>query len=124
MKNQITLNEELTNHLRTLFNQIDEENKKPCMESNIDTITFNQYEILDTIQKLIFQEPPKKTIQCPTVTLKIHLYDIDENDNYVPMSREDAEDAIIDISHKNDVAGFSITDMTITTEEFEVPYYD
>lgn len=54
MKNQITLTKETIEELRTLYNQIDEESNKSCMECDIDKVTFNQYKILDTIKELIF----------------------------------------------------------------------
>ena len=63
----------------------------------------------------------KKTIEVPTVTLKLHLYTTDEDDNYIPMSNEDAEEAVEYITSADDVAGYSITDYEVTTEELEIP---
>ena len=56
MKKQITLTKETIEELKTLYNQIDEEINKPCMECNIDTVTFNHYKILDIIRELIFDK--------------------------------------------------------------------
>jgi hypothetical protein len=55
MKKHITLTKETIETLKTLYNQIDEEMNKPCIECNIDIVTENQYKILDTIKELIFQ---------------------------------------------------------------------
>lgn len=54
MKNTITLTKETLDTLRRLYNEIDEEMNKPCVDCNIDTVTENQIQIYDTIKKLIF----------------------------------------------------------------------
>lgn len=122
MKNSITLTQETIEKLTKLYNEIDEENNKSCNESDIDKVTFNQYEILDTIKDLIL--PKKKTIDCPTVILKLHLYTMDDEDNYIPMEGEDLEDAISSIRSKDDVSGFSITEIDVTTEKLDVTNWD
>lgn len=53
MNKQITLTNETINELKKLYNEIDVELDKPVKDCNIDTVTFNQYKILDTIKKLI-----------------------------------------------------------------------
>lgn len=128
MKNNITLTNDTINELKKLFNEIDEETNKPCMKCNIDTVTFNQYKILDTIKDLLFKEDKvddtRKVIDCPTVILKLHLYDMDEDDNYIPMEGESLEESINDIRKSDDVAGFTITDFEVTTEKLDVTDWD
>lgn len=122
MKNSITLTQETIEKLTKLYSEIDEENNKSCNECDIDKVTLNQYEILDTIKDLIL--PKKKTFDCPTVILKLHLYTLDDEDNYIPMEGEDLENAISEIRSKDDVSGFAITNIEVTTEELDVTNWD
>lgn len=122
MKN-ITLTNETLETLRTLINEIENEESKEDYENmDIDVVTFNQYKIIDIVRELV--KETKKTIQVPTVTLKLHLYTTDEDDNYVPMNDEDAEEAIKYITSADDVMGYSITDFEVTTEELDVTDWD
>ena len=117
MKNQITLTNETINELRTLLNNIDGERNKSCNDYNLDLVTESEFRILDLVREIVF---PKKTIQCPTVTLKLHLYTMDEDDNYVPMEGEDLDYAIESLKSADDVMGYSITDISVDTEELDI----
>ena len=123
MKNPITLTPEIINELRTLFNNIDGESGKSCNDYNMDLVTESQFRILDLVKEIVFEKNRKK-IQCPTVTLKLHLYTTNEDDEYIPMEGEDLEEAIDYIKSADDVAGFSITDFSVTTEELDVTDWD
>lgn len=52
----ITLTNETIFLLKTLYTQIDIEMGKPCNETNIDVVTENQYKILGTVKKIVFNE--------------------------------------------------------------------
>ena len=119
MNNQITLTNETITTLRTLFNNIEGERGKSCNDYNLDLVTESQYRIFDIVKEVVFGKP-KKTIECPTVTLKLHLYTMDEDDNYVPMEGEDLEEAIDCIKSADDVMGYSITDISVNTEELDI----
>lgn len=122
MKNQITLTNETITTLRTLFNNIEGERGKSCNDYNLDLVCESEMMILDIVKELV--KDSKKTIQCPTVTLKLHLYTMDEDDNYVPMEGEDLEEAIDIIKSADDVMGYSITDISVDTEELDITNWD
>ena len=117
MKNQITLTNETINELRTLLNNIDGESNKSCNDYNMDLVTESEFRILDLVREIVF---PKKTIECTTVTLKLHLYTMDEDDNYVPMVGEELEEVVDMIKSADNVMGYSITDMSVDTEELDI----
>lgn len=106
-----TLTNETINELKKLFNEIDTESNKNCNDINIDTITFNQYKILDTIKELVFSEP-----KIPTVNLKVKLYEYDDDDNMVPLEGERLEETISEITSVDEIRGFCVTDYEVTYE--------
>ena len=56
MNKTITLNQETIERFKKLYIEIDRELNKPCNECNVDIVTENQYEILNTFQEILFEE--------------------------------------------------------------------
>ncbi len=111
MKNQITLNEEAIKTLRSLIGEIDanEGNEEEC---DADVVVENLYKVCDIVREAIANDEEAKPT-FPTVILKLHLYDLDENENPIPMNDDDVCDCVANIISSDDVNGYTITDYEV-----------
>lgn len=115
MKNNLTLNNETIEKLRRLVNEINVEESKDD-ECDVDVVTFNMYEIVEVLNKVLNEpnEPNEPTF--PTVVLKLHLYDVDENENPIHMDDDVVTECIADILSSDGVHGYTITDYEVVEE--------
>ena len=65
-------------------------------------------------------EQQKVKIKVPTITIKIPLYDYDQDDNIVGFNEEDVADVMDTIRAREDICGYTMTDITVTDEEMSL----
>jgi hypothetical protein len=59
-------------------------------------------------------------MKMSVIVIKVPLYDYDQDDNVVPINKEDVEEIFGIISSKDGVAGYSIGSIELVEEDWEV----